>query len=102
MSVQVEAKCCIELKGQTFCSGGAFVSEGAIVAYLDCDGKRITTWHGKTTISDKIRILSERQTNFGTGYYLRFEHKGFIYSGFCIGKGGIVKARKTKLKTLFD
>jgi len=98
-----EINCCIKVKGKKFCADGSILTEDFILAYLSCDGKKVTTWRGQT-ISDQIYILSKRYcSNMGEDrYYLRFKFNGYIYSGFAICKSGIVKARRTKLDSIWS
>jgi hypothetical protein len=100
--VRIEKNCCMTYEKKKFCSGGAYISEPYIIAYLSNDGKRITNWDGSEILAYETAILklSERLTTYGKGYYIRFIYKGKIYSGFCIGEGGIIHARLTKRRTL--
>jgi hypothetical protein len=42
----IEQDCCITHDGKSYCSGGAFVNPGFIVAYPAKNGI-LTDWHGK-------------------------------------------------------
>lgn len=94
--------------GETFCYECATKKEkariretGQVFAYLSGDGKCVTDWPGGV-LSDRVRVLSESRDNFGgERIYLRFEFEGDIYSGFAMGWGVYLRARKTKLKSLW-
>lgn len=106
----IEKNCCMSFpvldaktgkkRVKRFCSGGAFISESYVMAYMSEDGRKITDWHGHV-LTETIQKLGERATNCGTGFYLRFELNGKTYSGFCLGNGGIIHARRTK-KTMIN
>jgi len=94
--------------GETFCFDCAHDKERELIrksdrvfAYLSSDGKQVQDWPGGT-LSDKVRLLSEGHDNFG-GYriYLRFEFEGVIFSGFAMGRGVYLRAKRTKLESLW-
>jgi len=94
--------------GETFCYDCAHDKERELIrksdkvfAYLSSDGKRVQDWPGGV-MSDRVCLLSEGHDNFG-GYrvYLRFEFEGTIFSGFAMGRGAYLRAKRTKLKSLW-
>lgn len=74
---------------------------GKTMAYLSGDGKKITTWDG-TVLSGRVTITNETKGNFGDErVYFRFTFNGEVWSG--MGRYGMYcKAKRTKLKTIFD
>ena len=74
---------------------------GRAIAYLSGDSKRVTNWPGHT-ISNEVYILSESRDNFGGNRtYLRFRLDDEVYSGFALGAGMYLRARKTKFTDLY-
>ena len=62
----------------------------------------ITNWPGGI-ISDRVLILSHCVDNFGgERTYLRFEFENEIWSGFSMGEGMYLRAKRTKLKELYS
>lgn len=94
--------------GKTFCFECAHDIERDLIrksdkvfAYLSSDGKQVHDWPGGV-MSDKVLVLSESTDNFGgTRIYLRFEFEGVIFSGFAMGRGVYLRAKRTKLKGLY-
>jgi hypothetical protein len=94
--------------GETFCYECAHDKERELVrksdkvfAYLSSDGKRVQDWPGGV-LSDRVCVLSEGRDNFGgERIYLRFEFEGTIFSGFAMGRGAYLRAKRTKLKSLW-
>lgn len=79
-------------------------STGKIFAYLTEDNGKysIKNWSGRT-YTYNVRILSESRDNFGgERTYLRFEIDGHIYSGFGLGVGMYLRAKRTKLGSLYS
>lgn len=98
--VTIEKNCCIKHEGKQFCAIGAVISEKYIVAYLSSDGQKITNWDGTETLTQQYIKLTDKWTNYGKGFYIRFKYNGKVYSGFCLGEGALIKARLTKLQYL--
>ena len=62
----------------------------------------IINWPGGV-ISDKVSILKMMCDNFGgERTYLRFKFEGEIWSGFSLGAGTYLRAKRTKLKSLYE
>lgn len=75
---------------------------GRVFAYLGNDEKTVETWHG-SILSDDVRVLSRSRDNFGgERTYLRFRIDGKIYSGFGLGVGMYLRARRTNLGGLYS
>jgi hypothetical protein len=78
---------------------------GNVFAYHGEDDKGntiVTNWPGGV-ISDKVNILSYSRDNFGgKRIYLRFLFEGEVWSGFSMGKGMYLRAKRTKLNGLYD
>jgi hypothetical protein len=95
-TLEIETGCVITLDGQTFESGGAWISESHLSAYYS-KGK-VTTWAGDI-LSDKVLVV-------GRGSWgdtrIRFEYKGKIWAGRVIVNGDLLYAKPTKFKTLRD
>jgi len=94
-------------EGHSYTSSGSFLSEKYIIGYLSSDGTKITSWDGSVVFSTEIRTLCKHYNPFGysylgESYYLRFKHNGKVFAGITLGKGSIVKARLTKLKSLWS
>ena len=80
---------------------GDAIKHGNIFAYLSEDGKKVTNWPGMV-FSDNLHFLCNMTDNFGgERTYLRFRFNGDVWSGFAMGKGMYLRARKTKLKSLY-
>lgn len=94
--------------GKTYCYDCATEREklriretGEVFAYLSGDGKNVVNWPGRV-LSNRVCILNECRDNFGgERIYLRFEFEGDIYSGFAMGRGVYLRAKRTKLKSLW-
>lgn len=94
--------------GETFCYECATEKEkariretGEVFAYLSGDGKSVVNWPGGV-LSNRVCVLNECRDNFGgERTYLRFEFEGDIYSGFAMGRGVYLRAKRTKLKSLW-
>ncbi len=94
--------------GATFCYDCAHERERELIRksdevflYLSEDGKEVHDWPGGV-MSNKVFILSEHTDNFGGNRtYLRFEFEGTIFSGFAMGKGVYLRAKRTQLKSLY-
>jgi hypothetical protein len=62
----------------------------------------VTLWPGNV-ISDQVHILSHLTDNFGgERTYLRFVFEGEIWSGFSMGEGTYLRAKRTKLTSLYN
>lgn len=74
---------------------------GETMAYLSNDGESVTTWAGGR-LSDRVCVTNQTRGNFGDErVYFRFTFNGEVWSG--MGRFGMYcKARRTKLKTIFD
>ena len=75
---------------------------GEVFAYLKNDNgfRTVTGWPGYL-ISDQVKILSTSRDNFGgERTYLRFRVGNHIYSGFGLGDGMYLRAKRTKLTSL--
>lgn len=111
-----EKKATIRFKGKSFTSGGAYHVPAVhkktgkkidlIFAYL---GKNkhgspvVTNWKGKP-ISEKVRITSESRLNrYGEKKFgVRFKVGKKVFSGMNYGGfGAYLKARSTKLKSIY-
>jgi len=96
------------LDGRRLCYDCAFQEEvrqykqeNRMIAYLSDDGRRITNWPGYT-ISAQVFILNESRDNFGgERIYLRFVFDDSIWSGFAMGRGMYLRAKRTKLIGLY-
>ena len=66
------------------------------------NGKNVlSSWSG-LTISDKVEILNYSTDNFGgKRTYLRFVFDNEIWSGFSMGVGMYMRAKRTKIKELY-
>jgi len=74
---------------------------GRCTAYLSEDSRKITTWPGEV-ISDKVLILSKGRDSFGgERTYFRFMFDGQVWSGFGMGPGMYLRAKRTKIKSLY-
>jgi hypothetical protein len=78
---------------------------GHVFAYLSKDPDTghlsITNWPGRP-LSDTVHILGESRDNFGgERTYLRFLIGDTIYSGFGLGVGMYLRAKRTKLTDLY-
>ena len=63
---------------------------------------QVTTWPGNR-LDEGVRVLSVGTDNFGgERTYLRFRFEGEIWSGFSMGPGMYLRARRTKIQHLWD
>ena len=104
--VKIEEDCTITMEGKSFTSGGSFISDKYLIAYVSSDGKAITTWNGEV-LSSEVRNLGYHyspfgECNLGKPYYIRFKYLGKIYCGIALGEGCLVRAKVSKLKSLWS
>jgi hypothetical protein len=104
--VKIEEDCTILHDGKPFTSGGSFISEKYLIAYVSSDGKAITTWNGEV-LTTEVRELGFHyspfgESFFGKSYYIRFKYLGKIYCGIALGEGCLVRAKVSKLKSLWS
>jgi len=106
----LEKNCCITHQDKQFCSGGALINEKHAIAYLSGEidkprSLRITSWHGMV-LSNEVCILNKLIVYNGIYsnylYYLRFKIGDIVYSGTTLGAGMMVRAKATKLKSVWS
>lgn len=86
--------CCLEIEKESM------RKTGQVFAYHS--GYSVTIWPGNV-ISNDVYVLSHSMDNFGgERTYLRFMFEGEIWSGFSMGEGMYLRARRTKLKSLYQ
>ncbi len=100
-----EIHCKISLKEKCFECGGAYWFLNRMIAYYSKKDNKpvITLWHNEI-LTDKIRILNKIPLYSGLSdsiIYLRFEYLGKVFSGVTLGNGFIIKAKLTKLKSIY-
>ena len=90
-------KCCLEMDKKEM------RKTGKCFAYHSKENGKdvISSWPG-LTISDKVEILNYSTDNFGgKRTYLRFVFDNEIWSGFSMGVGMYMRAKRTKIKELY-
>jgi len=98
----------VDKDGNKFCYACCFKEDlksmrrlGRCMAYLSEDGKKITTWPGEI-ISDKVLILSKGRDSFGgERTYIRFMFDNQVWSGWGMGHGMYLRAKRTKIESLY-
>lgn len=77
------------------------IKHGKMLAYLSENRNEITNWTGKAFSTD-VCILREMRDNFGgERTYLRFRFNREVWSGFTMGRGMYLRAKRTKLHNLY-
>jgi len=89
-------KCCLKMDKDSMRETGK-----CFAYHTEKNGKAvISTWPG-LVISDKVFVLNNSKDNFGgERTYLRFLFEDEVWSGFSMGVGAYLRAKRTKLKDL--
>lgn len=93
----IEQNCTVSVEGQTFESGGAFVSPSHLVAYPDTETSgQLKDWHGN--VIGKCNVLSSWRIHSHWSSQM-FSYECFVdgvrYVGRGMGKGMSLRAKRS-------
>ena len=95
----IEQACVYEFEGKEFESGGAFVSDTHVIAYLSVKDDTLTDWHGRALGTYRITHSWRLPWNCYTSTHMHQVEvivNHITYTGRSCGKGMLYRGRRKK------